>query len=112
MVPSTIKGVVQVQCGIEHCLALTREGTVLAWGANGYGQTNVPADLGKCTAVRASRWSSAARKEDGTWRAWGYEAGGVIAKINSLGKAIDLSFYVADYSGKGTGCVVWIEPID
>jgi len=50
-VPSTIKGVVQAQNGISHCLALTREGTVLAWGDNGYGQTTVPADLGKRTAV-------------------------------------------------------------
>lgn len=46
-------------------------GTVVAWGNNESGQTNVPAGLGLVTAITAGRAFTVAVKSDGTVAAWG-----------------------------------------
>lgn len=42
-----------------------------AWGDNGYGQCNIPTDLGPCTAIAGGGRHTVALRADGTVRAWG-----------------------------------------
>src|SRR5947199_9064790 len=53
-----------IAAGWGHTLALTREGTVLAWGYNGYRQSTVPAGLCNVIAIAAGRQHSLALKSD------------------------------------------------
>ena len=61
-----------------HTLALKSNGTVVAWGYNDYGQTDVPPGLSNVTAISAGGacpydcgGSSVALRSDGTVVAWG-----------------------------------------
>src|SRR6185503_2662284 len=51
-------------------------GTVVAWGDNNFGQSNVPAGLSNVVAVAAGYAHSLALKQDGTVLAWGHSAYG------------------------------------
>jgi hypothetical protein len=53
-------------------MALKSNGMVVAWGWNGYGQTNVPSGLNGVKAIAAGGAHSLALKQDGTVVAWGY----------------------------------------
>jgi hypothetical protein len=46
--------VVAIASGLDHNLALKRDGTVVAWGLNSHGQTNVPSGLSNVVAIAAS----------------------------------------------------------
>jgi alpha-tubulin suppressor-like RCC1 family protein len=65
-----------VSAGYYHSLALRKDGTVVAWGGNEGGQTEVPAGLSGVVSVSAGGMNSLALKKDGTVVAWGrrYEA--------------------------------------
>lgn len=52
-------------------MAIKNDGTVVAWGYNAYGQTNVPSGLSGVVAVAAGWYHSLALREDGTVTAWG-----------------------------------------
>jgi hypothetical protein len=58
-------------CGTYHALALRADGTVVAWGENESGQTNVPPDLAGVIAVAAGANHSLALKAGGSVVAWG-----------------------------------------
>lgn len=75
-------GVISISAGASHCLALTGDGSVLAWGNNDYGQlgdgTNVSTSapvkvrgLGHVIAIAAGPGHSLALVDDGTVWAWG-----------------------------------------
>jgi alpha-tubulin suppressor-like RCC1 family protein len=82
--------VTQVAAGGNHALALLRNGTVMAWGYNAFGQlgdgktgyensSDVPvpvSGLSEVTAVAAGYNDSFALLRNGTVEAWGYNASG------------------------------------
>ena len=64
-----------VAAGSSHNLALRADGTVVAWGSNSSGQTDVPAALappaGGVVAVAVGGYHSLALRADGTVVGWG-----------------------------------------
>jgi alpha-tubulin suppressor-like RCC1 family protein len=72
-IPADLADVVAISAGQTHRLALKTNGTVVAWGWNGYGECNVPGDLSSAVAVAAGSYAhSLALQADGRVRAWGY----------------------------------------
>ena len=61
-----------IAAGVDYSLALKNDGTVVAWGANDYGQSRVPQGLSGVTAISAGLYHSLALKNDGTVVAWGW----------------------------------------
>jgi hypothetical protein len=71
-IPASARNCVAIAAGEEHCLALTAEGRVVAWGNNDVGQTSVPvAALTDVVKIAAGPFSSIALKKDGTIITWG-----------------------------------------
>jgi alpha-tubulin suppressor-like RCC1 family protein len=68
---SGLTNVVAIAGGPNHHLALHADGTVVAWGCNEAGQTNVPSGLTKVVAVAAGEDHSLALRADGTVVGWG-----------------------------------------
>jgi alpha-tubulin suppressor-like RCC1 family protein len=62
---------IAISAGRNHNLALKSDGTVVAWGDNGHGQSDVPANLTNVVAISAGLFHSLALKSDGTVVAWG-----------------------------------------
>ncbi len=60
-----------ISAGIGHTVLLKSDGTVSAYGWNGYGQTNVPPGLANVAAVSAGGYHTLALKSDGSVVAWG-----------------------------------------
>ena len=60
-----------VAAGAYHSLALKGDGTVVAWGYNNAGQTNVPGGLSNVVAVGGGYSHSLALETDGTVVVWG-----------------------------------------
>jgi len=63
--------VVGVGAGYDYSLALNHNGTVVAWGNNSQGQTNVPAGLSNAVAVAGGVVDSLALRSDRTVIVWG-----------------------------------------
>ena len=57
---------VAVAAGQSHSLALRSDGTVVAWGSDLSGQTDVPEGLKDVVAIAAGDFYSLALKSDGT----------------------------------------------
>lgn len=76
---------VAIQSGYAHCLALKKDGTVVAWGGNQELQCNVPPGLSKVTMVATGGWHSLSLSSDGTLACWGqYEEGQLNAPVELL----------------------------
>lgn len=52
--------------------------TVVAWGYNNFGQTNVPAGLSGVTTIAAGYYHTVALKTNGTVAAWGNDNQGQV----------------------------------
>lgn len=88
--PVTLSGFAQVSAGFRHVLALRSDGTVWAWGDNGYGQVGRncapcsprPVDglSGTFTQVLARGDTSFALRADGTVWAWGFNGSGQLGR--------------------------------
>ncbi|MDP0490210.1 MAG: protein kinase [Verrucomicrobiota bacterium JB023] len=72
-----------------HALALGRDGQVVAWGDDSYGQVRVPNNLGQATEVAAGEFWSAARV-DGAWVVWGRKGDDeeIVARAALRGKRV------------------------
>jgi alpha-tubulin suppressor-like RCC1 family protein len=62
---------VAVSTGIEHGLALQRDGSVIAWGNGNHGQATIPLEATNVIAVSAYNYNSMALRADGTVVVWG-----------------------------------------
>lgn len=69
--PGNPKNVVAIAAGDDFALALKADGTVVAWGDNGYGQTTIPSGLTDVVAIAAGARHALALRRDGTVVAWG-----------------------------------------
>ena len=58
--PEDLTNVMAIAAGANHNLALRRDKTVVAWGANNAGQSAIPEGLSNVIAIAAGRLSSAA----------------------------------------------------
>ena len=63
--------VIAITAGDYHNLALKSNGTVVAWGQNTFGQTNVPSGLSNVVAIAAGQVHSLALRANGTVNAAG-----------------------------------------
>ena len=66
----TLNEVQAISVGYSHALALRKDGTVVSWGRNAYGECNVPPGL-KAVAIAAGGDLSMALTPDGTVQKWG-----------------------------------------
>jgi alpha-tubulin suppressor-like RCC1 family protein len=85
---SNLSGVKAIDAGLDHSLALMEDGTVRAWGSNGFGKLgdgtsgtdrHTPVqvkNLSGVQAIAAGSVHSQALKTDGTVWAWGWDSEG------------------------------------
>ena len=55
-----------ITAGNYHTIALKEDGTVVGWGRNKYGQTDIPSGLTNVKAIAAGNYHTVALKEDGS----------------------------------------------
>ena len=60
-----------VAAGLSHTVALRTDGSVVVWGSNFHGQTDVPNGLKDMTAIAAGGLHTVALNSDGSVVAWG-----------------------------------------
>jgi hypothetical protein len=70
-VPPGLSDVKAVAAGTYPVVVVKADGTVTAWGYNGYGQINVPPGLSNVATVAVGTYHIAALKTNGTVVAWG-----------------------------------------
>ena len=71
--PANATNVIAIATGDYHTVALRADGSVLAWGDNTYGQTNIPVSVTNIAAIKAGGYHTFALRQDGTWIGWGDE---------------------------------------
>jgi hypothetical protein len=74
--PAPNANFIAIAAGRDHSLALRADGSIVAWGWNAYGQTNVPAPNTGFVAIAAGEYHSMGLKADGSIVAWGDNGGG------------------------------------
>ena len=74
---------VAVAAGGAHSLALKADGTVVAWGANTFGQATVPAGLTAVVALAAGGTHSLALRANGTVAAFVSSLGGTNVQVSA-----------------------------
>jgi alpha-tubulin suppressor-like RCC1 family protein len=74
--PGGLSNAVAIAVGGNHSLVLQRDGTVLGWGDNTYGQASAPPGLSGVCAIAAGLNHSLALRSNGTVIAWGNNAQG------------------------------------
>ncbi|HRI11573.1 MAG TPA: hypothetical protein PLX89_01100 [Verrucomicrobiota bacterium] len=65
-----LRRVAAIAAGPYHAVALKSDGTVVAWGNDDNGQTDIPEDLRGVTAIAAGLYQTMALKADGSVVSW------------------------------------------
>jgi hypothetical protein len=86
-----LSNVVAVAAGDYHSMALRADGTIVAWGYNPYGQTNVPVGLTNVVAIAAGGSHSVALRGDGRVITWGLNTAGQTNVPATVTNAIAIS---------------------
>lgn len=98
-----------ISAGAMHSLAVKKNGAVVAWGSNRYGQCRVPAGLSDVVMTAGGRDHSLALKKDGAVIAWGRNHEGQAEVPAGLKDVVKI--YAGDsYSGalkRDGSLVVW-----
>ena len=63
--------IIAVSAGRTHSLALKRDGIIIVWGDNEFGQTNMPPGLSNVVAISVGGNHNLALKQNGTVVGWG-----------------------------------------
>jgi alpha-tubulin suppressor-like RCC1 family protein len=71
VLPSGLSRIAAISSSVDHTLALTDDGSIVAWGFNADGQCQVPAGLGGARSVAAGAFFSLALRSDGSVVGWG-----------------------------------------
>lgn len=103
--PTNIGNVSAIAAGSLHTVALRKDGTVIAWGNNYYGQTDIPAGLTNVVAIAAGGNHCLALKSDGSLVAWGdygYGEGGVPSGLSNVTAIASGSTYNLALKNDGT----------
>lgn len=79
-----LRGVRKISAHNGHYLALMQDRSLLSWGANTYGQSNIPATAIDIVDISAGAYHSLALKLDGTVIAWGANDAGQSSVPDSL----------------------------
>jgi alpha-tubulin suppressor-like RCC1 family protein len=79
-----LTNVIAVAAGYLHSAALLSNGTVVAWGDNSFGQTNIPAGLSNVVAIAAGDFHTFALRANGTVVGWGDNTYGQINVPSNL----------------------------
>ncbi len=82
--PSGLSNVIAIAAGGWHDLALRSDGSVVAWGYDESGSTDVPAGLSNVVAIAAGSAHSLALTAEGEVVAWGYDRWGSTAVPGGL----------------------------
>ena len=69
--PLGLTNITAIAAGSYHFLALRNNGSVVAWGTNTFGQTNVPPNLNDVWKIAAGGHHSLALRSNGTVVVWG-----------------------------------------
>lgn len=78
-VPHGLPPVTAIAAGSTHSIAITRDGTVVAWGAGGNGQLDVPDGLHDVVAIAAHGSHNLALTSAGLVAGWGTSKRGALA---------------------------------
>src|SRR5437879_12556996 len=73
------------------CVNQTIASTVVGWGNNQWGQTNVPPDLTNAIAIAAGSSHSLALRSDGTMVGWGSTSMALSVILNGLSNVIAIA---------------------
>jgi hypothetical protein len=89
--PSGATGLLAVESGTSHSLALQSDGTVVGWGLNTSEQATPPAGLSGVIAIAAGWSHSLALQSDGTVVGWGLNTSGQATPPAGLSGVVDIA---------------------
>ena len=72
-----------------HAAALRQDGSVICWGNNSWGQSNVPPLLGPCKDVATGYYHTIALRTDGSVIGWGRNLSGEASPPPGFGEPLD-----------------------
>ena len=87
-------------------VSLRDDGTVVAWGDNSFGQTDVPAGLTGVVKIETDGFTVFALKADGTLTGWGYNSAGRTNIPPGLSHVVDVEAGSACVALKQDGTIV------